>query len=578
MKPSLSRALLLIFCVLCVLQEIGTIPLTRDFVGSPGAYPIGRVAAFAWRLTVSPESAGAKAGLRTGDVVDARALTPEERFRLWSQAPVMGRPEVFPVLRGSKVDRITVVPPAYPFTWALWVAIAAGFWSALCAIVLLIRRGADRGVQVLVLYLLLVRLSIQMSPDNWVTPYPVADLVNAVLNAIMPIGWALLATYAVHFVASNRTTRTLAALSYLLAAYIGATGALAALGSWLGFVDPLDPWLAGVPDAIMQGVYFLAPLLCAIVALRSARGMDRARMAWLLGPTAVIYLIQLSYLAGNFVPALDSDAIGSTSLVLQLLAPLGITYAMLNRRLLDIGFVVNRAVVYAGVSVVVFGIFALVEWAFGEWFSTATHSENLLMSAALALALGFSIRPIHQRVDAVLDRVFFQKRHEDESAIRRFAHEAPYITDIETLLERAREVLVRHADAAFVTFALDDGAGKYGDVSENDPALVTLRSSRSVVDLTTSPTTLPGEFAYPMIARGRMLGALAIGPKRSGEAYAPDESQAITGLAHGVATALDVLALSGARREDVLLDAILDVRQALVTLSERIESTGERLV
>jgi hypothetical protein len=81
-----------------------------------------------------------------------------------------------------------------------------------------------------------------------------------------------------------------------------------------------------------------------------------------------------------------------------------------------------------------------------------------------------------------------------------------------------------------------------------------------------------------MIARGRMLGALAIGPKRSGEAYAPDESQAITGLAHGVATALDVLALSGARREDVLLDAILDVRQALVTLSERIESTGERLV
>jgi hypothetical protein len=565
---------LLVFCILCVLQEVGTIPLTRYLVGASGAYAIGRNTPFAWRLTVFPESAAAKAGLQTGDVVDARVLTPEQRFRLWSQAPVADRPESFPVVRGANIDRITVIPPAYPFTWALWVAIAAGFWSALCAIVLLIRRGEDRGVQVLVLYLLLVRLSIQMSPDNWVTPYPVADLVNALLNAMMPVGWALLATYAVHFVASNRATRALAGLSYLLAVYIAATGALAALGSWFGFVDPLNPWLAGVPDAIMQGAYFLAPLLCAIIALRAARGMDRARMAWLLGPTAVIYLIQLSYLAANFVPALNSEAAGTISLLLQLLAPLGITYAMLNRRLLDIGFVVNRAVVYAGVSVVVFGIFALVEWAFGEWFSTATHSQNLLMSAALALGLGFSIRPIHQRVDSVLDRVFFQKRHEDESAIRRFAHEAPYITDGETLMERAREVLVRHADASFVTFALDDGAGQYGEVSENDPALVTLRSSRSALDLTASATNLPGEFAYPMIARGRMLGALAIGPKRSGESYAPDESQAIAALAHGVATALDVLALSDGRRDDVLLDAILDVRRAIATLSDRIEPRG----
>jgi len=519
---------------------------------------------------VYPESAAAKAGLHTGDVIDARALTPEQRFRLWSQAPVSGRPQSYPVLRGSTVDRVTVIPPAYPFTWALWVAIAAGFWSALCAVVLLIRRGEDRGVQVLVLYLLLVRLSIQTSPLNWVTPYPVADLANAVLNAIMPVGWALLATYAVRFVASNRTTRLLASCSYVLAGYIGATGAIAALGSWFGFVDPLNPWLAGVPDAFMQGVYFLVPLVCAIVALRAARGIDRARMAWLLGPTAVIYLIQLSYLAGNFVPALDTDAAGTITLVLQLLAPLGITYAMLNRRLLDIGFVVNRAVVYAGVSLVIFGIFALVEWAFGEWFSSATHSENLLVSAALALGLGFLIRPIHQRVDSVLDRVFFQKRHEDESAIRRFAHEAPHITDAEVLLERAREVLVRHADASFVTFALDDGAGQYGDVSENDPALVTLRSSRSVLDLTASRTDLRGEFAYPMIARGRLVGALAIGPKRSGESYAPDESQAIATLAQGVATALDVLSLSERRREDVLLDAIVDVGRAIAALSDRV--------
>ncbi len=41
-----------------------------------------------------------------------------------------------------------------------------------------------------------------------------------------------------------------------------------------------------------------------------------------------------------------------------------------------------------------------------------------------------------------------------------------------------------------------------------------------------------------MIARGRLVGALVLGPKRSGESYAPDESHAMMHLAHSVGGAL----------------------------------------
>ncbi len=44
-----------------------------------------------------------------------------------------------------------------------------------------------------------------------------------------------------------------------------------------------------------------------------------------------------------------------------------------------------------------------------------------------------------------------------------------------------------------------------------------------------------------MISRGDLVGALVCGPKRDGEAYAPDESEALLALAHGVGTALDTL-------------------------------------
>jgi len=554
------------------LQEAGTIPLTLYNVGLPGAYPVARTAPFLWRLTVISDSPAARAGLRNGDIVDAQTMTSVERFRLWSQAPVSGQPQPFPVLRNGHLRRFVVTPSPYPFDWALCIAIAAGFWSALCAVVLLIRRGEDRGVQVLVLYLLLVRLSIQMAPVNWVTAYPAADLVNAVFNAIMPAGWALLATYAVHFVASNRTTRVLAFLSYVLAAYIAATGALAALGSWFGSFDPLAALFVGFPDVAMQAAYALAPLICSVVALRSAGGIDRARMAWLLGPTAVIYFIYLAYLAANYVPIIASDAVTNVLLVLQLLAPLGITYAMLNRRLLDVGFALNRAAVFTGVSLIVFGTFQVVQWALNRTFGSAMQSQNLLISALLTFFLGMSLHVIRKRVEAVLDSVFFRKRRDDEAGLLRFAREAPYINDRATLLQRAREVLSRHADASSVTFALSDGTTTYGGVSGNDPAFVTLRASNNVVDLSAIATDLQGEFAYPMIARGRFLGAMAVGPKRSGESYAPDESHMIAALAHAVATSVDVLSLADHTYEDVLLAAILDLRRVVAILTERIDA------
>ncbi len=49
--------------------------------------------------------------------------------------------------------------------------------------------------------------------------------------------------------------------------------------------------------------------------------------------------------------------------VASFLAPLGMSYALLNRRLLDLGFALNRAAVYTGVSIVVVGTFMLVEFA-----------------------------------------------------------------------------------------------------------------------------------------------------------------------------------------------------------------------
>ncbi len=110
--------------------------------------------------------------------------------------------------------------------------------------------------------------------------------------------------------------------------------------------------------------------------------------------------------------------------------------------------------------------------------------------------------------------------------------------------------------------ALSDGNGNYGDVSENDPAIVSLQTWHRKLDLHGIDTQFAGEFAYPMISRGRLIGALLLGPKRSQESYAPDESDAIEDLADHVAGVLDVLGRS-ASPDDAVLAELRSMQRAL---------------
>ena len=153
-------------------------------------------------------------------------------------------------------------------------------------------------------------------------------------------------------------------------------------------------------------------------------------------------------------------------------------------------------------------------------------------------------------MDVFVDRVFFRKRHDDEAALRRFAGESAYISDRDILLNRAIREVLAHTDADDATILVRDeargyvsrGNGSRARIDPNDPGIVALKAWSKPVNLhSLEDSELRGELAFPMISRGDLVGALVCGPKRDGEAYAPDECDALLALARGVGTALDTL-------------------------------------
>ncbi len=503
------------------------------------------------RIVVAANGPAARAGIRRGDIINAHEYA-EENYLGIKNAPVQ-----FHVLRNDRTIAVTLVPQRAKLEWGDLIRYVAVLWIVLFAVLIATRGPNTRATQLLSLALALQALETAAGQAYWPAPWAsAASLIAAVLlwNAV----YVVLAVYAWRPVWSV-VTCALAVLCDVPDVLRYSTVA----HMWFDPQFSLPAWtlmLYALPVATL--------MVCGWLAARSAHGADRSRIAWVFATFGIFWAVWfLSAAVGAFdiaVPtALRAGFLNAGNAAL-FLVPLGIGYAAVRRRLFDIGFVLNRAAVFAIVSAIVVGCFMLLEWLLTAWFENVSHETNAIANVVLVLVLGFSMRFIHRSVDVFVDRTFFRKRHEDESALQRFAGEAPYVTDATVLLERTVQTLQRHADASAVHVLLSNGNGHYGPVSENDPAIISLKAWKKVLDLHGVQTKLSGELAFPMVARGRLLGALTLGPKRSGDAYAPDESATIAGVAGSVAAALDLMDTRSHR--DVVLERLDALTKMIVSL------------
>jgi hypothetical protein len=528
-------------------------------------------------------SAEWKAGFRPGDLIELRRQ--QWTARAWILKPYARTPVTFVIeRRGSyRSIELTFAPIFQPAKLNGMLGIGV-LWMVAFAFVVSRKRPGDPEVRAICWVLL--SYAIGDSFLNFSSPIPAFNALSVLCGEPgIVLSATLFSLFALHLIAPSRARRIFEYVAYLLLAIsvIFALGALSAI-VW-GWPNPssIAEMIHREPVAIVSrwaGLFtnefhFLAQrtfaLWCGVWAVASSRGQVRARIGWATAAMALLYgttmLSQPFVLAGIITPAFANDLVDWG----VFFVPVGLTYAVMTRRMLDTGYVVNRAAVFSVLSIVLLGSFVLVEWALTEWLHDAGRTTNILASAGLALALGLSTRFVHSRVDHVVDNVFFRERHENETAIRTFAREAPYITDASVLLQRTVAVLERHADAEFAHVLLDDGDGHYGTLNENDPAVVSLRARHEVLDLHAIDSQAQGEFAYPMVSRGRLVGVLVLGPRRSGESYAPDESAAIAQLAYSVGGAFDLLLT----KND---DSVTTLRASIASLQETVASLRDALL
>jgi hypothetical protein len=306
-------------------------------------------------------------------------------------------------------------------------------------------------------------------------------------------------------------------------------------------------------------LYYVVAITSAFwIANHRAAPADRTRVRWVSLSLAIGFSGAIVNVALVIVAHMRADWMAYLSLTI-LAVPLGLGYAIVRHRVVDVGFVVNRALVFGTVSAIVVIAFMVLEWLLGSILVKVSHVTSTSLELGLALVLGFSLRSIHGRVHAAVDDIFFRSRHEADRALRTLAREVAYITAPRAAVARVHaELLSRTGAAGGAIYIVDAAAAVRIDPAEtpapdrvdvDDPALVRMRASRAPLSLRDVGSALRGDRAFPMLVRDALTGVVVLGPKSNGEAYAPDEIATIEAVALALGNALDALQTAALKAE-----------------------------
>jgi hypothetical protein len=515
--------------------SVGLDPL-HDTEGAPQFAP-GYVKA----NHVEPGSPLANAGLTIGDHL---RYDPTWHRMLY---PRVG--EVFRVTidhHGQKVSREVVAGPRSQAPSAVDTADAifelVNLITGLFAVFILWRGGGKAAALLLGLALSsfsLVWISPQMLEGSNVLFPALHGLNNIIYGAIFPLFLAFAVRYREETLGRRQAWEWALVIAY--GAFYGMAVGLQAWYRWNIVSIPL----VGNGAALTQFLTYPGGAACLYFLFsgwRRSGPIERGRYAFLLIGFAAILISQIvieyvdlglndpNFTANPLVSILCNFLIG-------VVAPILFAYAILRHRVLDLGFAVNRTLVYTLVSAILLTAFGVIEWAVDHLVSIDGREKNALVDAAIAVAVFLTFHRVRDTVEHGVERLFFHRWKMSADALRQFVKMAAFASKAETLTRGLALALTDYTDGATTAVYLLEGgayrlaAGTVDGVGEtlepDDPALMMIRAQPKALVLDQVVSALKAAMIAPMVHRNEVIGLTVLGAKPGGLLFRPDEVELV---------------------------------------------------
>ncbi|MHB8425794.1 MAG: GAF domain-containing protein [Gammaproteobacteria bacterium] len=496
-------------------------------------------------------------GLKVGDELDLQQSTPVVRAALLPNMNLgPGLRYTFMVRRGAQILNVPVTTRELPISGNLHLNIAlndALFFALLILGLLAIWRARNLAAWGLGIFAVVIIVQVGLRnlplPATWIMGS--AILAYGIVFPFLFVGLFLMA-YALSAGGLHRRIKWIFtgvfALFYLLFVAINFISIL----SFVLFNLALIP--SGLAFAIsIVSLVGLGAISFVLLVLGYARAgaEQRLRIRWILYSTGLMLLVIVitltAVLSDNPAYQLVTENIGN---FLFLLAVIGYTYAVLSQRLVNVRIVLNRTLVYGVITAIVVGVFAAINSVVEH--ATLGRGASLLLELIVPLALGIVLGSLRKYVDTYINRWLFRRQYRAEKALNDFARTCGFIEQPERLLDLTAQLVFEHSHAQSVALYEREsegyrrvrqlGAAAFPErVEADDLVFVRLRAGDQETDLHEVASVLGRDgYVFPMAVRGRLIGALACGP-RPAEQYTVDERQLLLHVSQQAGAALHAL-------------------------------------
>ncbi|PJC71613.1 MAG: hypothetical protein CO013_13715, partial [Syntrophobacterales bacterium CG_4_8_14_3_um_filter_58_8] len=244
-----------------------------------------------------------------------------------------------------------------------------------------------------------------------------------------------------------------------------------------------------------------------------------------------------------------------------------LAFGVLKYDLLDIGALIRRGTVYFLLTGILTALYILVIFLFNTFFLSTGSGDSFVLSLVLALIIVLLFTPLRERVQSLIDRLFFRGRYDYRELLREISGRLASLLSFPQIRELLIGAITEALQVERVTLIIAEGAvfrlyeGKEMDGAAEPPSAETALlidllkkeqrplsraavESRPVGEADREAITrlfdhLGAALVIPLPAREGLAGLIAIGQKKSGELFVDEDLELLTTMANQAATAIE---------------------------------------